>query len=77
MVQSIPKPLSLEEFLDWYPDGHGRFELRNGVVIEIQPIGPHEQVGGQLATNLGVEIRRLKLPYFIPRQCIVKPINSE
>ena len=78
IVKAIkPKFETLEEFLDWYPDGCGRFELKDGVVFEMQPIGPHEQVGGFLGMKLGVEIERLELPYLIPRQAIVKPIDSD
>ncbi|MGB5959231.1 MAG: Uma2 family endonuclease [Coleofasciculaceae cyanobacterium] len=77
MFQAAPKTMTLEEFLDWYPDGYGRFELHDGVVVEMQPTGPHEQVGGFLALKSGVQIERLELPYLIPRQCIIKPIDSD
>lgn len=77
MVQAVPQPMTLEEFLDWYPDGYGRYELWNGVVIEMQPTGTHEEVGGFLGVKLGVEIDRLALPYIIPRQAIVKPIDTD
>jgi len=77
MVQAVPQLMTLEEFLDWYPDGYGRYELWNGVVIEMQPTGLHEQVGGFLAGELFLEIRRLQLPYLIPRQAIVKPVDHE
>ena len=43
----------------------------------MQPTGTHEQVAGFLALKLGVQIENLELPYLIPRQCIIKPINSE
>ncbi len=76
MVQSVPQLMTLEEFLDWYPDGCGRYELWNGVVIEMHPTGTHEQVAGFLGVRLGVEIYRLALPYLIPRQAIIKPIDS-
>lgn len=69
--------MTLEEFLDWYPDGYGRYELRNGEVVEIRPTGTHEQVGGFFGIELGVEIRRLQLPYIIPRQAILRPIDSD
>jgi Uma2 family endonuclease len=70
--------MTLEEFLDWYPDGYsGRFELRNGVIFKVQPTGTHEQVAGFIALELGVEIKRLNLPFFIPRQGLVKAIDSE
>ncbi len=77
MVQAAPQLMTLEEFLDWYPDGYGRYELWNGVVIEMQPTGPHEQVGGFLGVKLGVEIDRLSLPYLIPRQAIVKLLDND
>ena len=77
MAQAIFQLKTLEEFLDWYPDGYGRYELWNGVVIEMQPTGTHEQVGGFLGVKLGVEIDRLALPYIIPRQAIVKPVDTD
>ncbi len=76
MVQAVPQSMTLEEFLDWYPDGYGRYELWNGMVIEMQPTGTHEQVGGFLAGELFLEIKRRKFPYFIPRQAIVKPVDG-
>jgi Uma2 family endonuclease len=79
MTQALsePKILTLEDFLDWYPDGYGHFELHSGNIVHRQPTGTHEQVGGELAAKLILEINRLKRPYLIPRQCIIKPLNSE
>lgn len=38
--------LTLEEFLDWYPDGYeGRFELHDGEIVKMQPTGTHEKSG--------------------------------
>lgn len=71
------KLMTLEEFFDWYPDGYGRFELHNGVIITMQPTGTHEQVAGFLAMELGFEIKRLNLPFFIPRQGLIKAIDSD
>lgn len=72
-----PQRMTLAEFLDWYPDGYGRYELWDGVVVEMQPTGTHEQVGGFLGGELFLEIRRLSLPYIIPRQAIVKPLDTD
>ena len=80
LIQEQPaqsKQMTLEEFLDWYPEGQGRFELHDGCVIEMQATGTHEQVGGFLALKVGVQIERLALPYFIPRQGIIKAIDSD
>ena len=40
MVQSVQQLMSLDAFFDWYPDGYGRYELWNGLVIEMQPTLP-------------------------------------
>ena len=77
MVQALPQLMTLDEFLNWYPDGYGRYELWNGVVIEMQPTGTHEQVAGFLAGELFLESKRLQLPYVIPRQAIIKPIDTD
>ncbi|MDY6807373.1 MAG: Uma2 family endonuclease [Cyanobacteriota bacterium] len=72
------KLMTLEEFWDWYPDGYeGRFELHNGEIVKVQPTGTHEKVPGFLALELGVEIKRLNLPFFIPRQGLIKAIDSD
>ena len=75
--ESEPKLITLEEFLDWVPDGSGRYELHRGVVKEMQPTGTHEQIASFLTLKLGVQIESLGLPYFIARQCIIKPIDSD
>ena len=33
MIQPVPKLLTFEEFLEWYPDGRGRYELHEGVIV--------------------------------------------
>lgn len=72
------KLITLPEFLDWYPDGYdGRFELRNGVIVKMQPTGSHEQVAGFLASKLSVYIDRLNLSLFIPRQGLIKAIDTD
>lgn len=79
MVQALPKtkPVTFEEFAQWKPE-EGRYELHNGVIIEMsQPLGGHEEVKGFLTTELAFEYRRLNLPYFIPNQALVKPPDSE
>ena len=66
-------PMSFEASLKWYPSDGRRYELIEGVVIEMLPTGPHEDVGGFLGAELNLEIRRNKLPYSIPRTCLIKP----
>ncbi|MGP1375213.1 MAG: Uma2 family endonuclease [Almyronema sp.] len=74
MVQArVPSPMSFEDFLNWYPEEGRRYELIEGVVVEMLPTGPHEDSGGFLSAELNFEIRRQPLPYSIPRACMIKP----
>jgi len=76
MVQAITKPITFTEFLEWKPDG-GHYELHNGVIKEMQPKGKHEEIIGFLATEFTLEFRRLNLPYFIPKQALVKVPDNQ
>ena len=73
MIQTTAKLLTFEEFLEWYPDGKGRFELRNRLIVEMNPNGDHEEVTGFLIRKINVEIDRLNLPYLTPSTYFVKP----
>jgi Uma2 family endonuclease len=73
MIQALPERMSFEEFLEWYPENGRRYELHNGIVIEMQPTGSHGLIAGFLAEELTLEIRTSKLPYTIPRTCLLKP----
>ena len=64
--------LTLTEFLDQYRD-HPRYELADGELIEMEPTGPHETVGGKLAMQVSITIAANQLPWFIPRTCLIRP----
>jgi len=76
MIQAILKNnyLDFEEFINWYPEStEYHYELHNGVIIEMpKPKGQHSKIAGFLITELSLEIRRLNLPYFIPKECVIK-----
>ena len=73
MIQTIVESITFEKFLEWYPDGKGRFELRNGVIFEINLNGDHEEVTGFLTRKINVEIDRFNLPYVTPSTYFVRP----
>jgi len=74
MVQAkLNSPMSFDDFLAWYPDDGRRYELIEGMVVEMLPTGPHEDVAGFLAAELNLAIRQSDLPYSIPRTCLIKP----
>lgn len=75
MIAVIDKtPMSFDEFIAWYPENaENRYELRRGVVIEMpKPKGKHSRLAGDLAFDLRTTIRPAKLPYFIPKECVIK-----
>lgn len=54
MIQTARKQLTFEEFLEWKSEG-GRYELHNGVVIEMQPTGKHEAIIADLGLMISGE----------------------
>lgn len=78
MIQVIPKQVSFDNFIVWYPENSGhRYELHDGEIIEMpKPLGKHLEVGGFLTGSLFVEIARSKLSYFIPNECVIKVSES-
>jgi Uma2 family endonuclease len=77
MVQALPKSVTFEEFAQGKPEG-GRYELHNGIIVEMsQPTGEHENIVGFLTLEISVEIKRLHLPYILPKTALVKPPEQE
>ncbi|MGJ5673802.1 MAG: Uma2 family endonuclease [Nostochopsis sp.] len=73
MTQALPKLLTFDEFIEWYPNDGKRYELHKGVIVEMPPpSGDHEDVVGFLTRKLGVEIDRLNLPFNIPKTGFVR-----
>lgn len=77
MVQALSQQhMSWQEFLAWLPET-GRYELHDGVVVEMQPTGPHEQVVGLLNRKFNVLLEQEDLNYFIPNTVLVQPLGFE
>lgn len=79
MIQAIARQFTFDEFIEWYPENSEyRYELHGGEIIEMpKPTGKHSKVAGFLSGNLFLEITRLQLPYFIPKECIVKSSDGQ
>ncbi|MBD2344444.1 Uma2 family endonuclease [Anabaena subtropica] len=77
MTQALRKLVTFEDFAAWRTEGR-RYELHDGVIVEMaQPAGDHEDVVGFLALEISVDIKRLNLPYYIPKTVLVKPLEGE
>lgn len=79
MTQALFKPITVKEFLEWIPENSDkRYELHNGAIVEMsQPTGEHEDVTGFLNIEISSEIKRLKLPYSVPKTALVQSATSE
>jgi Uma2 family endonuclease len=71
MVQALQDLTTFEEFIEWKPND-GLYELRNGVIVEMQPKGKHEEVTGFLSGEFAFLARSLQLPLFAPKQALVR-----
>jgi Uma2 family endonuclease len=79
MTQTITKTISFDEFVDWYPENAAcKYEFHNGRIVEM-PLGTgsHSNITGFITGEIHFEIRRLQLPYSIPGDCLLKPLDDE
>lgn len=76
MIQAIPKTLTFDEFIAWYPED-GRYELIDGQIVEMQPTGRHEEVTEFLSRQLILAASQKRLPYRFPTRALVKAPSWE
>ncbi|MFN6516019.1 MAG: Uma2 family endonuclease [Nostoc sp. CreGUA01] len=73
MTQTLPKLVTFEQFIEWYPSNGARYELHKGVIVEIPPpTGEHENVVGFLAAQITFQFLHMGLPFRIPKTAFVK-----
>lgn len=76
MIQLLPNLITFDEFIEWLPENR-RYELHEGIIIEMQPTGKHEDITGFLTQELTLEYMRMNLPYRIPPKALVKLKDKE
>ncbi|MEQ9551351.1 MAG: Uma2 family endonuclease [Coleofasciculus sp. G3-WIS-01] len=80
MVQSLTQTVTFEEFIAWYPNTGKRYELHDGVIVEMpKPTGTHSNVTGFLIEELILTIVQMgkRGSWTIPRESIVKSSNGK
>jgi len=79
MIQILPQLVTVAELIDWYPENSEHYyELHNEENFEMpKPTGQHYKMADLTALKVGIEIERLNLPYFIPKECVIKPMCEE
>ncbi|MEH2256823.1 Uma2 family endonuclease [Nostoc sp.] len=79
MTQTLGKLVTFDEFIAWYPESSDRhYELHDGVIVEMpKPTGKHSEIAGFINGSLFIEITRLSIPCFIPKECVIKSVNTD
>lgn len=81
MIQLLPKLLTFDEFISWYPENSElKYELHDGIIIEMpKPKGKHSTLTGSLIEQLLITIRQMGKggTWIIPRESIIKPIHEK
>ena len=79
MVQALTKLVTFDEFIAWYPENsEHHYELHNGVIVEMpRAPGKHSEIAGFVILELSLDIRRLHLPWSIPKECVLKGDRTE
>ena len=80
MVQSLTKLVTFDDFIAWYPNTGGRYELHEGIIVEMpKPTGKHSNVTGFLIEELILTIIEMgkRGVWTIPRESIVKSSNQK
>ena len=79
MVQALTKLVTFDEFIAWYPENsEHHYELHNAVIVEMpRAPGKHSEIAGFVILELSLDIRRLHLPWSIPKECVLKGDRTE
>jgi Uma2 family endonuclease len=79
MVRLATQATTFDEFISWLPEkSECRYELHDGEIIEMPKArGKHSKISGFIIAELNIEIRKSKLPYFIPGESIVRATDTK
>ncbi len=76
MTSTSTSALTFEEFLAQYRD-NTRYELIDGELRDMEPTGSHEEVAGNIAGRIYLEIFRNHYNWLVPKNCLIKPLSAE
>ena len=77
MTYTQIKPLSFEKFLEEYPEDGKLYELVDGELVEIRPIGAHQNVVRFIAKSFDREVDRLDLDYVVEQTAAIKTVTKD
>ena len=68
------KSISFDEFIARH-SGDNRYELIDGEVFDLEPVGLHEEVAAFITTKVCVQIDGAGLPWFVLQRGLLRPSN--
>ncbi|HBE20360.1 MAG TPA: hypothetical protein DEG17_15690 [Cyanobacteria bacterium UBA11149] len=71
-IERITQKLTFDQFLDWYPQGCGIYELVEGEIIEMRATRQHDDITFFILFAFNDEIRRLQLDYVVNNTAIIQ-----
>lgn len=77
MTYTQTKPLSFDEFLAKYPEDGKLYELVDGEIVEMRPIGAHQNVVRFIAKSFDRQVDRLDLDYVVEQSATIKTITKD
>ncbi len=79
MIQTLQKEVTFDEFIAWYPENTEHcYEFHYGVIAQMpKPKVKHSKFAGFIIPELNFLLRQYKLPFFIPRECIIKSVKGK
>ncbi|NEQ74920.1 MAG: Uma2 family endonuclease [Okeania sp. SIO2C9] len=69
--------LTFDQFIDQYPEDGAIYELVDGEIREMRPIGAHENVANLIQRTMDREIERLNLGLVVTRTALVRTVTKE
>ena len=69
------KSISFDEFIARH-GGDNRYELIDGEVFDLEPVGLHEEVAAFITTKVCVQIDGAGLPWFVLQRGLLRPSNE-
>ncbi|MCP2727919.1 Uma2 family endonuclease [Limnofasciculus baicalensis] len=71
-IERIKQKLTFDQFLDWYPEGSGIYELVEGEIIEMRATRQHDDITFFILFAFNDEIRHLQLDYVVNNTAIIQ-----
>jgi Uma2 family endonuclease len=77
MITAVKQKLTLNDFLDQYPDENGKYEFVEGQIIDMKSTREHDDKADFIADSFKSEIKHLNLNYVVKTNALIRTINKQ